>query len=207
VSARWTPIERELRAQYGPRVAGMDEVGRGPLAGPVVACAIVMPADVRAIRGVDDSKQLTAAVREQLAVRIRARALRIGIGAASSREIDRLNIYHATTLAMRRALAALGEAPDHLVLDGKPVRTLGHVHTAVVGGDAKCYSVACASILAKVARDRLMARLAIRYPAYGWDHNSGYATAHHLAAIDEHGVTPHHRASFCTKQLSFDFTS
>lgn len=207
MSTRWTLIEKQLRAQYGPHVAGMDEVGRGPLAGPVVACAIIMPPDVRAIRGVDDSKQLTPAVREQLAVRIRERAVRIGIGAASSREIDRINILQATTLAMRRALVALGQAPDHLVVDGRAVKTLGTVHTAVVGGDAKCYSVACASILAKVARDRLMSRLALRYPEYGWDHNSGYATAHHLAAIDEHGVTPHHRASFCTKQLSFDLTS
>ncbi|MCC6318349.1 MAG: ribonuclease HII [Gemmatimonadaceae bacterium] len=184
----------------------MDEVGRGPLAGPVVACAVIMPADVRAIRGVDDSKQLAPAVRETLARRIRERAVRIGLGAASPREIDRINIYHATTLAMRRALAALGVAPDHLVVDGRQIRTLGTTHTAVVGGDGKCYSVACASILAKVARDRLMTRLAARYPVYGWDHNAGYATAHHLAAIDAHGVTPHHRASFCTKQLSFDFS-
>jgi ribonuclease HII len=121
-----------------------------------------MPPGERAIRGVDDSKQLTAAVREALAMRIRARAMRIGIGAASSREIDRINIYHAATLAMRRALVALGAVPDHLVVDGKPIKTLGTVHTAVVGGDGKCYSVACASILAKVTRDRLMTRLALR---------------------------------------------
>src|SRR6186713_2931468 len=101
---RWSEIERELRKERGPLIAGVDEVGRGPLAGPVVACAIIMPPGERAIRGVDDSKELTAAVREVLATRIRARAVRIGLGAASSREIDRINIYHATTLAMRRAL-------------------------------------------------------------------------------------------------------
>ena len=205
MAQRWTTIEKQLREQYGHNLAGMDEVGRGPLAGPVVACAIIMPAGVRAIRGVDDSKQLSAAVRECLAQRIRERAVCLGLGAASPREIDRINIYQATALAMRRAVASLGVAPDHLVLDGKPMRPLTTPHTAVVGGDGKCYSVACASIVAKVARDRLMTRLAVRYPVYGWDHNAGYATAFHLAAIASHGVTPHHRASFCTKQLSFDF--
>lgn len=203
--SRWTTIEKQLREQHGPTLAGMDEVGRGPLAGPVVACAIVMPAGVRAIPGVDDSKQLGAAVREALAVKIRARALHLGLGAASPREIDRINIYQATVLAMRRALRALGTEPQHLVVDGKAIRTLGVTHTAVVGGDGKCYSIACASIVAKVVRDRLMTRLAARYPVYGWEHNAGYATAHHLAAIEVHGVTRHHRASFCTKQLAFDF--
>jgi ribonuclease HII len=184
----------------------MDEVGRGPLAGPVVACAIIMPAGERAIRGVDDSKRLTPDVRERLTAKIVARAVKVGLGAASAREIDELNIYHATTLAMRRALAALGVAPDHLVVDGKPIRTLGTEHTAVVGGDGRCYSVACASIVAKVTRDRLMARLGARYPQYGWEHNAGYATPYHLAAIDQHGASPHHRASFCVRQLAFDFS-
>src|SRR5688500_17171667 len=108
---RWGPLERELRAQHGPLLAGVDEVGRGPLAGPVVACAVVMPPDARAIPGIDDSKRLTAAERERLAVRIRERAVSVGIGAASVAEIDRVNIYHATVLAMRRALGRLGCAP------------------------------------------------------------------------------------------------
>ena len=147
--ARWTPIERTLRAQYGPLLVGVDEVGRGPLAGPVVACAIVMPPDRRAIAGVDDSKKLDAATRVVLAARIREQALVVSLGAASAREIDRINIYHATVLAMRRALARvperLGCEPNHVLVDGKPLRTLGMVHTAVVKGDAKCYAIACAS--------------------------------------------------------------
>jgi ribonuclease HII len=193
---RWTTTERELRVQFGPLVAGVDEVGRGPLAGPVVACAVIMPPGARAIAGVDDSKALTAAERERLAARIRARALAIGLGAASVREIDRVNIYHATVLAMRRAIARLALRPDHVVVDGKPLRTLGVPHTAIVGGDARCYSIACASIVAKVTRDRLMIALARRHPGYRWERNAGYATADHLAGLDAHGTTPHHRASF-----------
>ena len=199
--ARWTPIERTLRAQHGPLLVGVDEVGRGPLAGPVVACAIVMPPDRRAIAGVDDSKKLDAATRVVLAARIREQALVVSLGAASAREIDRINIYHATVLAMRRALARvparLGRVPDHVLIDGKPLRTLGTVHTAVVKGDAKCYAIACASIVAKVTRDRLMHALAVRYDGYAWERNSGYGTAAHRAALDTHGLTPHHRRSFC----------
>lgn len=199
--ARWTPIERTLRAQHGPLLVGVDEVGRGPLAGPVVACAIVMPPDRRAIAGVDDSKQLDAATRVALAARIREQALVVSLGAASAREIDRINIYHATVLAMRRALARvpgrLGCEPNHVLVDGKPLRTLGVVHTAVVKGDAKCYAIACASIVAKVTRDRLMHALAVRYDGYAWERNSGYGTAAHRAALDVHGLTPHHRRSFC----------
>ena len=199
--ARWTPIERTLRAQHGPLLVGVDEVGRGPLAGPVVACAIVMPPDRRAIAGVDDSKKLDAATRVKLAARIREQALVISLGAASAREIDRINIYHATVLAMRRALGRvagrLGCEPHHVLVDGKPLRTLGLVHTAVVKGDAKCYAIACASIVAKVTRDRLMRALAVRYEGYAWERNSGYGTAVHRAALDERGLTPHHRRSFC----------
>ena len=199
--ARWSPIERTVRAQYGPLLVGVDEVGRGPLAGPVVACAVVMPPNERAIPGVNDSKQLDAATRVALDARIRERALVVSLGAASAREIDRINIYHATVLAMRRALARvpaqLGCEPHHVLIDGKPLRTLGVVHTAVVKGDAKCYAIACASIVAKVTRDRLMHALAARYDGYAWERNSGYGTAAHRAALDERGLTPHHRRSFC----------
>ncbi len=199
--ARWSTIERRARAEFGPLVVGIDEVGRGPLAGPVVACAIVMPPNQRAIAGVNDSKQLDAPTRERLAVRIREQALAISLGAASVREIDRINIYHATVLAMRRAInrvpARLGEAPHHLLIDGKPLRTLGLAHTAVVKGDSKCYAIACASIVAKVTRDRLMRSLAARYPGYAWDSNVGYGTLVHRAGIVEHGLTPHHRRSYC----------
>jgi ribonuclease HII len=174
----------------------MDEVGRGPLAGPVVACAIIMPPDERVIRGVDDSKQLTAEARERLAAKIRDRALAVAIGAASVREIDRVNIFHASVLAMRRALARLAIRPDHVILDGRAIRSLGTPHTAVVAGDACCYSIACASIIAKVTRDRVMHALAVRYPGYRWEKNVGYSTAAHFAGIAERGVTPHHRHSF-----------
>lgn len=198
---RWSAIERRARAEFGPLLAGVDEVGRGPLAGPVVACAIVMPPNRRAIAGVNDSKQLDAATRERLAVLILEQAYAVALGAASAREIDRINIYHATVLAMRRALhrvsARLGAAPDHVLIDGKPLRTLPIVHTAVVKGDAKCYVIACASIVAKVTRDRLMASLATRYGGYGWERNSGYGTPQHLRGLASLGLTPHHRRRFC----------
>ena len=196
---RWSSLERELRAAHGPLIAGVDEVGRGPLAGPVVACAVVMPPDARAIPGVDDSKRLAPDERVRLAARIRARALALAVGAASVREIDRLNIYHANTLAIRRALARLermGIVPDHVLVDGKPIRTLGVAHTALVKGDARCYAVACASIVAKVTRDRLMLRLATRHPGYAWERNVGYGTTAHWAGINTLGLTAHHRRSF-----------
>ena len=193
---RWSTIERDLRRSVGPLIAGVDEVGRGPLAGPVVACAIVMPPEERVIRGVDDSKVLSPVERARLAERIRSRALSIGVGAASVREIDKMNIFHASVLAMRRALARLTLHPDHVIIDGRAIRSLGTPHTAVIDGDACCYSIACASIIAKVTRDRVMHALAVRYPGYRWERNVGYSTAAHFAGIAEHGVTRHHRHSF-----------
>ncbi len=194
---RWTTIERDLRATKGPLLAGVDEVGRGPIAGPVVACAVIMPADSRAIAGVDDSKRLTHDQRVRLAGKIRERAVAFAIGAASVHEIDRINIYQASVLAMQRALTRLKVTPDHVVIDGRPMRTLPIAHTAVVHGDARCFSIACASILAKVTRDLLMTRLGRRYPHYIWDHNAGYTTREHVAGLAAHGITPHHRKSFC----------
>lgn len=193
---RWTSIERDLRALKGPLLAGVDEVGRGPIAGPVVACAVIMPPDFPAIRGVDDSKKLTAEERERLAPRIRARAIAIGIGAASVHEIDTINIYQASRLAMTRALGRLSVQPDHVIIDGNRIRTLPVSHTPIPHGDARCYSIACASILAKVTRDYLMSRLAVKYPAYIWDHNAGYTTRDHVAGLMSSGITPHHRRSF-----------
>jgi ribonuclease HII len=163
-----------------------------------------MPPDARAIRGVDDSKKLPAAEREKLASRIQQRALAVGIGAASVREIDRVNIYHAAVIAMRRALSRLRVRPDHVIVDGNPIRTLGVEHTAVVGGDACCHSIACASIVAKVTRDRLMRALARRHPHYHWETNVGYSTADHFAGLALHGLTPHHRRSFSPVQLQLD---
>lgn len=194
---RWTTIERDLRIEKGPLLAGVDEVGRGPIAGPVVACAVIMPAETRAIAGVDDSKRLTPDQRVRLSVKIRERAVAFSLGAASVREIDRINIYQASVLAMRRALDRLEVRPDCVVIDGRPMRTLPIPHTAVVHGDARCFTIACASILAKVTRDLLMTRLGMRYPQYIWDHNAGYTTREHVAGLTSHGITPHHRRSFC----------
>ena len=203
---RWSLIERTLRRSGGSLIAGVDEVGRGPLAGPVVACAVVMPPDTRAIAGVNDSKQLTARQRERLARKIRERALALALGAASVREIDRLNIYKASALAMWRALKRLSVIPDHVIVDGRAIRVLPIPHTPVVGGDARCFSIACASIVAKVTRDRLMRALGARYPAYVWERNAGYATAEHFAGLERAGATPHHRRSFLpVRQLSLGF--
>jgi ribonuclease HII len=194
--ARWTTLERDLRRAGAAHIAGVDEVGRGCLAGPVVACAIVMPPERRALRGVDDSKALPPAERRRLARLILRRAVAVGIGAASVAEIDALNIYHASVLAMRRALRRLPIAPDHILVDGRPIRTLGFPHTAVVDGDDKCFSIACASIVAKVTRDRLMAALARRHPQYAWERNCGYATPAHLAGLRLRGPCRHHRRRF-----------
>jgi ribonuclease HII len=193
---RWTGIEKQLRKRYGDLLAGVDEVGRGPLAGPVVACAVIMPPNIPAIRGVDDSKQLSAVMRARLVDRILSRAVAVSLGAASVREIDRFNIYRASVLAIRRALDRLPVRPAHVVIDGKRIAHFTYAHTAVVGGDARCYSVACASIVAKVTRDRLMSRLARRYPSYGWEHNFGYATPDHISALESVTPTRHHRTSF-----------
>lgn len=160
-----------------------------------------MPHDRRAIAGVTDSKALKAAERERLAARITEQAVALSLAASSVREIGRWNIYQATTRAMARAIARLPVAPDHVLVDGKPIKALGVPHQAVVGGDAICYSIACASIVAKVVRDRLMHRLASRYPAYAWESNAGYGTPAHIAALRVAGLTPHHRVSFCRTAL------
>ncbi len=188
-------VERTWFARGSRHVAGVDEAGRGPLAGPVVAAAVAIGPDAPLLEGVDDSKQLTHRRREALAAAIRA-SYPCAVAAASAREIDRLNIRRATALAMRRALARLPLRPDTVLVDGLPVPELAAPHEAIVDGDASCYAIACASILAKTVRDRLMTLLAARHPAYGWDHNAGYGTEEHRAAIKHAGVTPHHRRSF-----------
>jgi ribonuclease HII len=196
-------LERELWADGVLHIAGVDEAGRGPLAGPVFAAAVVLPPRL-ILRGIDDSKLLRAAVRERLAVKIQKRALAWAVAAASTREVDRLNILRASHVAMRRALARLGLEPQHVVVDGLAVPDLAPCCTPVVDGDRLVHAVACASILAKVYRDRLMHRLAGRYPGYGWQTNVGYATQEHRDAIAELGVTPHHRMSFQPNQLALD---
>jgi ribonuclease HII len=195
--------ERRFWGRGLSRVAGVDEVGRGPLAGPVVACAVILPRDT-CIEGAADSKLLDRALREELAVEIRRRASAVALGAASVREIDHLNILAATTLAMRRALARFTEPPEHVVVDGLPVKGLGWSHDAVVDGDALIHSIACASIVAKVVRDRLMRSLAARYPGFGWETNVGYGTLAHRAGLDELGPTPHHRQTFLGLQFELE---
>jgi ribonuclease HII len=191
-------FERRLWRDGLERVVGVDEVGVAPTCGAVVAAAVVMRPNCHRIPGVRDSKTLSMAQRDRLEPLIRRRAVAIGVGAASVAEIDRLNIYHATNLAMRRAIRRI-EGRDHVLIDGLRVYRLEqHVgsYTAIVRGDARCYSIAAASIVAKVVRDRLMDRLAARHPHYGWEHNAGYATADHRRGIEEHGITPLHRRSF-----------
>lgn len=196
--------EQGLWDQGVELVAGVDEVGRGPLAGPVLAAAVILPVGT-GIRGVDDSKKLTPEKRESLLIEIRDKALAIGVGAASSREIDRINILRASHLAMLRALRRLPVQPQHVFVDGLPIAGFAYDHTAVIDGDAKVHCIACASIVAKVIRDRLMRMLAVRYPVYNWAHNCGYSTADHRAAIVEAGLTPHHRRSFdFNQQLVLD---
>jgi ribonuclease HII len=193
--------ERGFWSRGVSRLAGVDEAGRGPLAGPVVAAAVILPENFL-VEGADDSKKLTAAQREELFVVIVERAVCVRLGAASPREIDRINILRATGLAMQRAVAKLYPVPDHLLVDGLPMRELGFDRqTAVIGGDAEVHAISCASIVAKVCRDRLMCRLATRYPEYGWEHNKGYATPDHREALLRLGPTPHHRLSFQPMQL------
>ena len=195
-------FERELWREGAVRVVGVDEVGVAPTCGAVVAAAVIMKPHARRIAGVRDSKTLSAQQRERLAPIIRRRAVAIGLGAASVREIDTINIYHATHLAMRRAIARLG-GHDHVLVDGN--RIVGFEaavgpYSAIVDGDAKCYTIACASVVAKVIRDRMMALLAARYPGYGWERNQGYATREHRDAIRRLGLTPFHRRSFLALQ-------
>jgi ribonuclease HII len=201
VAGGWSALERSLHSAGAQHIAGVDEVGRGPLAGPVVVCALVMPRERRAIRGVDDSKALTIAERDRLARRIREEAVALAVAASSVQEIARWNIYHATVRAMGRALARLGVAPDEVLIDGKPIRTLGVKHRAIVGGDARCYTISCASIVAKTVRDRLMLRLATRHPGYSWETNVGYATPAHIEGLRAAGLTRHHRVTFCRTAL------
>lgn len=203
------PLLRHERDAWsaGQLLIGIDEVGRGPLAGPVVAAAVCFPIDHPGIPGVRDSKQVSRSLtRSALAGEIRRQALAVGLGAASVREIAQINIRRATALAMRRALlrcrARLTAQPACvIVIDGLRMPELGEPHEALVKGDAQCHAIAAASLLAKVARDRLMHALAERRPGYGWQTNVGYATAEHVAALRLRGRTPHHRMLFCDTAL------
>ncbi len=185
--------------QAGQRlVVGVDEVGMGALCAPVVAAAVLIRPNTRKIKGVRDSKTLSARQRERLVDDIKIRSLAWGVGAASVIEIERLNIRNAAHLAMRRAIGRL-PAYDHVLVDGQKIAGIeDHIgpYTPIVKGDASSYAIACASVIAKVTRDRLMAKLALRYPGYGWEHNAGYATRDHVAGLRAYGVTPFHRRTY-----------
>jgi ribonuclease HII len=183
-----------LERAAGGRVAGVDEAGRGPWAGPVVAAAVILDPK-RVPPGLADSKTLGRRRREALSDAIAETAL-VGIGEASVEEIDSLNILGATMAAMRAAVLALAEAPDAVLVDGDRAPVLPCPVETVVKGDARSLSIAAASIVAKVRRDAIMARLAARHPGYGWERNAGYGTAEHRAALHRLGVTVHHRRSF-----------
>jgi ribonuclease HII len=188
-------FELEARRRGYRRIAGLDESGRGPLAGPVVASAVVLPTRCRII-GCDDSKQLTESEREQVYHIIIKRAVCIGIGSATEREIDRLNILEATRLAMRRALAGLSPPPDCLLIDAIPLLGCSIPFRSIIKGDALCLSVAAASIVAKVTRDRLMAEYHRLYPHYNFLSHKGYSTEEHLKQLATHGPCPIHRRTF-----------
>jgi ribonuclease HII len=214
--ARANPIdrfefERVLWAQGMTRVAGVDEAGRGPLAGPVFAAAAVLPSKWAAsglpheLEGLNDSKQLTAAQREKFFAFLTAcPEVQFAIAQVGAGQIDAINILRATHRAMNDALAKLSPAPEHALVDGRPVKTMRVPQTAIVQGDARSYSIAAASVLAKVTRDRLMLEFDRQWPKYGFAEHKGYGTAQHLAAIAAHGPCPIHRRSFApfkTKEL------
>lgn len=180
-------------------IAGLDEAGRGCLAGPVVAAAVILPLDqdiATLLDGVRDSKQMTAQARERCFTLIQQHALAVGVGIGSVALIDRRNILQATKQAMKDALASLAPAPQALLLDALTLRDVALPQRALIKGDARCLSIAAASVIAKVTRDRLMLQMHQDYPAYGFDQHKGYGTPAHLAALQQYGATPHHRQSF-----------
>ena len=197
-------IKPHIKLHLGPRgLCGVDEAGRGPLAGPVVAAAVMLNPKHR-IQGLRDSKKLTPAAREGLAIEIREYALAWCVAEASVAEIDQINILHATMLAMQRAVAGLGMPPDDVWVDGNRCPDWSWRSRAVVKGDDKVAAIAAASILAKTARDDLMRSLHHDYPAYGFAQHKGYGTAEHLAALKSHGPCLHHRREFAPVKLALD---
>ncbi len=193
--------EAEIRAQGFAAVCGIDEAGRGPLAGPVVAAAVILPEGIR-LPGVNDSKKLTEKKRETLFDFVKENALAWGIGEASETEIDEINILQATFLAMRRAVDMLQVPADFALVDGNRISGLNIPTECVIGGDGKVLSIAAASILAKVTRDRYMRQMAKQYPQYGFEKHKGYGTKAHYAAIAQYGICPLHRKTFLKKILN-----
>lgn len=192
--------ERKLWNRGVTYVAGIDEAGRGPLAGPVVAASVVFPKTI-SISGVRDSKQLSHRRREVLMEEIRDKALAVGIGVIDARMIDEINILQAALKAMKHSVEDLSVRPDHLLVDGNQLPDCLISKSAIVQGDRKCFSIAAASIVAKVTRDRMMAAFHEKYPAYGFDRHKGYGTRAHIEAIRQHGFCPIHRRSFTVRGL------
>jgi ribonuclease HII len=188
-------VERDFWCRGVERIAGVDEVGVGPLAGPLVAAAVILPQEIQ-LRGIDDSKRLSPAVRLRLAQEIRSAALGVGVGVVSVDEVDRLNVYRAALVAMRRAVEALPLPPQQVLVDARHIPGLSVPQMSIVKGDARSYSIAAASIIAKVTRDGLMRELDGRYPQYGFGKHMGYGTPDHLLALDRYGPCPIHRRSF-----------
>ena len=186
----------ELSLAHGRTFCGIDEAGRGPLAGPVVAAAVIMPLDGPLILRVNDSKKVPETVREQLYDKILEHALSVGVGIVSAERIDEINILQATYEAMRQAVARLNPVPELLINDAVTIPGLAMRQLAVIKGDAKCYSIAAASIIAKVTRDRIMRDYEELYPGYDFARNKGYGSAEHIQAIREKGLCPIHRKSF-----------
>lgn len=189
--------EIEAGIKNGVIVCGVDEVGRGPLAGPVVACAVCLPVDMpkKVTRRLKDSKQIEREEREELSAILRE-MVAYCVGQADVEEIDRINILRASHLAMLRAYEGLPSRPGYALVDGNQAPNLPCPITCIIGGDAISLSIAAASIIAKVARDQIMRELAVTHPVYGWETNVGYSTRGHLTALKEHGPTPYHRRSF-----------
>lgn len=200
--------EARLRARGLRFIAGIDEAGRGPLAGPVVAAAVVLPEKIRIV-GLNDSKKLSPKQRDAIFEKLMGREEVVwAVAILDSEEVDRRNILRATHEAMRQAVAGLTIAPEHVLIDGLPVHPFPIAQTALVGGDGLSYSIAAASVIAKVTRDRLMLEQDALYPQYGFAQHKGYGTAQHLAALKEHGPCPIHRRTFLPKeQPEFDFAN
>jgi len=202
--------EKALRARGIKYICGVDEAGRGPLAGPVVAGAVILNED-DIIEGLNDSKQLSEKKRNELAIEIESRAIAYAIQFISPSKIDEINIYQASKLAMMEAIKLLKIQPEHVLSDAMPLNDLGIPYTAIIKGDCLSASIAAGSILAKVARDQYMIEIAKIYPGYGFEQNKGYPTKIHLEAIEKIGITPIHRKSYhpvkavIEKQLTFEF--
>ena len=192
--------EKRLAKEGYKYIAGVDEAGRGPLAGPVYAAAVILPPDIR-LDGINDSKKLSPKKREELFDEITKKAVSYSVFAVDEKKIDEINILNATYVAMNGAAEALSQKPDYVIIDGNSIKNMSYPHETIVKGDAKSISIAAASVLAKVARDRYITEMAKTYPEYGFERHKGYGTKEHTDAILKYGITPIHRRTFLKKLL------